>query len=90
MDWKIFFTTFSAIFLAELADKTQLVGITLSAKSGRPLMVFCGSISAYILVTLISVIIGSALANYIKPEVIKAIGGAIFVGMGVLILLGKI
>lgn len=39
MDWKIFLATFSAIFLAELADKTQLVGIGMSAKSGKPLTV---------------------------------------------------
>jgi putative Ca2+/H+ antiporter (TMEM165/GDT1 family) len=31
MDLKIFFAAFSAIFPAELADKTQLVGIGMSA-----------------------------------------------------------
>lgn len=36
MDWKVFFVTFGTIFLAELADKTQLVGIGMSAKSGKP------------------------------------------------------
>ena len=43
MDWKIFLVTFGSIFLAELADKTQLVGITISAKSGRPLTVWAAS-----------------------------------------------
>jgi putative Ca2+/H+ antiporter (TMEM165/GDT1 family) len=36
MDWKVFFVTFGAVFLAELADKTQLVGVGMSAKTGKP------------------------------------------------------
>ena len=61
MDWKIFIATFSAIFLAELADKTQFVGIGMSAKSGKPIIVLLGSISAYTIVTAISVLIGATL-----------------------------
>jgi len=37
MDWKVFLATFTAVFMAELADKTQFVGIGMSAKSGKPL-----------------------------------------------------
>ncbi|HDP16462.1 MAG TPA: TMEM165/GDT1 family protein, partial [Candidatus Omnitrophica bacterium] len=70
MDWKIFFATFGAIFFAELADKTQLVGISISAKSGRPLSVWLGSIAAYIIVTALSVLIGATLGKYIRPEII--------------------
>ncbi len=90
MDWKIFFATFGAIFLAELADKTQLVGIGMSAKSGKPLTVWLGSISAYIIVTAISVLIGSMLGKYIKPELIRYCGASLFVVIGILIFFGKI
>jgi putative Ca2+/H+ antiporter (TMEM165/GDT1 family) len=90
MDWKIFLTTFSAIFLAELADKTQLVGIGMSAKSGKPLTVWLGSISAYIIVTAISVLIGSTLGKYIKPELIRYCGAFLFVLIGILMFWGKI
>ncbi|MFH1957254.1 MAG: TMEM165/GDT1 family protein [bacterium] len=48
MDLKVFIATFRAIFLAELADKTQLVGIGMTAKTGKPLTVWLGSVSAYI------------------------------------------
>lgn len=34
MNLKIFLATFGAIFLAELADKTQFVGIGMTAKTG--------------------------------------------------------
>jgi len=90
MDWKIFLATFSAIFLAELADKTQLVGIGMSAKSGKPLTVWLGSISAYIIITAISVLIGAALGKYIKPELIRYCGASLFVIIGILMFFGKI
>ncbi len=90
MDWKIFLATFSAIFVAELADKTQLVGIGMAAKSGKPLSVWLGSISAYIIVTAVSVLIGATLAKYIKPEIIRYTGASIFVIIGALMFFGKI
>lgn len=90
MDGKIFLTTFGAVFLAELADKTQLVGIGMSAKSGRPITVWLGSISAYIIVTAISVLIGATLGKYIKPELIRYAGASLFMIIGALILWGKV
>lgn len=90
MDIKVFFATLSAVFFAELADKTQLVGIGMSAKSGKPLTVWLGSVCAYIIVTGISVFLGALLSKYIRPELIKYAGGAIFILMGVLMISGKI
>lgn len=90
MDWKIFFATFGAVFLAELADKTQLVGIGMSAKSGKPLTVWLGSISAFIIVTAVSVLIGAALGKYCKPELVRYTGASLFVIIGILMFLGKL
>ena len=90
MDWRILFTTFSAIFVAELADKTQFVGISLSAKSGKPLMVWLGSVSAYMVITAISVIAGSLLGKYIRPEIVRYVGASLFVAIGILMFLGKL
>ncbi|MFH0731716.1 MAG: TMEM165/GDT1 family protein [Candidatus Omnitrophota bacterium] len=90
MDWKIFFATFSAIFFAELADKTQLIGISLSAKSGKPLTVWLGSVSAYLIVTAITVLIGATLSKYIRPDMIRYGGAALFVIVGILMFMGKI
>jgi len=42
MNWKIFITTFTSIFFAEIADKTQLVGLGISAKSNKPIMYCLG------------------------------------------------
>ena len=90
MDWKIFLATFSAIFLAELADKTQLVGIGMSAKSGKPLTVWLASVSAYIIVTAISVSIGATLGKYIRPEIIRYSGASLFMIISILMFLGKV
>lgn len=90
MDWKIFLATFTAVFFAELADKTQLVGIGMSAKSGKPLTVWLASVSAYIIITAISVLIGAILGKYIKPEIIRYAGASSFVLIGALMFFGKI
>lgn len=90
MDWKIFLTTFGAVFFAELADKTQFVGIGMTAKSGKPLTVWLGSVSAYIIITAFTVLIGAVLGKYIKPDLIRYVGASLFVIIGVLMFFGKI
>ncbi len=90
MDWKIIFATFTAVFFAELADKTQLVGISMAGKSGKPLQVWLGSVSAYIVVTAISVFLGAVMGKYISQEFIRYTGAILFVAIGIMMLLGKI
>lgn len=90
MDWKIFSAAFAAIFLAELADKTQLVGLSMAAKSGKPLSVLLGSVCAFFIVTALSVLIGAVIKEYLKPEVVRYCGAFLFIGIGILMLLGKV
>ncbi len=90
MDWKVILATFGAVFFAELADKTQLVGIGMAAKTGKPISVWLGSVSAYIIVTIISVFLGSILARFIKPELMRYLGASLFIIIGVLMLLKTI
>ncbi|MCK9432062.1 MAG: TMEM165/GDT1 family protein [Candidatus Omnitrophica bacterium] len=87
MEWKVFAATFAAVFFAELADKTQLVGIGMAAKTGRPLTVWFGSVAAYILVTVISVFLGALMARFIRPEMIRYFGASLFILVGALMLL---
>ncbi|MCM8762888.1 MAG: TMEM165/GDT1 family protein [Candidatus Omnitrophica bacterium] len=87
MAWKVFIITFWSIFLAELADKTQFVGIGMSAKSGRPLVVLLGSVLAYTVVTLISVFIGATIGKYLKPELIRYAAASLFIIIGIFIFL---
>lgn len=90
MDWKIFSATFAAVFVAELADKTQLVGITMASKSGKPTQVWMGSVAAYIIVTAVSVLLGAVASKFIKPDILKDVGAVLFVLLGILMFLDKI
>jgi putative Ca2+/H+ antiporter (TMEM165/GDT1 family) len=89
MDWKIFGTAFLTLFLAELGDKTQLAVITMTAKTNSKLSIFLGASLALILVTLIGVLVGGVLAEYVPTEWLQRIVAAAFIIIGVLMLLGK-
>lgn len=90
MEWKIFGTAFLTLFLAELGDKTQLAVITLTAKSDSKLAVFLGASTALILVTLLAVLFGGLLTQYVPAEWLQRIVASAFIIIGVLMLWGKL
>jgi putative Ca2+/H+ antiporter (TMEM165/GDT1 family) len=90
MDWKIFATAFLTLFLAELGDKTQLAVITMTADTNSKISVFLGASLALIAVTLIAVLFGGILSQYIPTEWLHRIVAAAFIIIGVLMLLGKL
>ena len=89
MDWRVLFTTFGIIFLAEMGDKTQLVAMTMAAEKKRPWEVFLGASLALAVVSAVGIIVGTALGQYLPIDWIKRVAGAAFVVIGVLILIGK-
>jgi Ca2+/H+ antiporter, TMEM165/GDT1 family len=89
MDWKIFGTAFLTLFLAELGDKTQLAVITMTANTESKVSVFLGASLALITVTLLGVVFGGVLSQYIPTEYLQKIVAASFIIIGVLMLLGK-
>ena len=89
MDWKVFGTAFLTLFLAELGDKTQLAVMTMSAKSESKLSIFLGASLALILVTLLGVLVGGILSEYVPTEWLQRIVAVAFIIIGVLMLWGK-
>ena len=87
MDFKVMFTTFAMIFLAELGDKTQLATFALAAENKTRLAVFIGSATALALTSLLAVLFGGAISKLIPPHYIKAGAGALFVVLGLWMLL---
>ena len=62
MDWKLFASTFAAISLAELGDKTQLATLSLAAGGSSRWVVFGGAALALIATSAMAVLAGETLA----------------------------
>lgn len=89
MDLRLFASTFAAIFVAELGDKTQLAALSLSAGSASKWTVFAASAAALVLSSAIAVAVGEGLSRVVSPIWLKRAAGVIFVAMGVLFLVRK-
>jgi putative Ca2+/H+ antiporter (TMEM165/GDT1 family) len=83
MDWKILATVFVSVFIAEMADKTQLVTMLFAAdKDVSKWTVFFGSASALVLTSAIGVIAGSMLAQVVNVKMMSIIAGSGFIVIG--------
>jgi len=89
MDWQFFWITFGTVFLAEMGDKTQIATLILTAEKGTPWTVLAGACAALCFGTLLVVLLGGVMAQYVPPTVIKKAAGIAFVVIGALVLLGK-
>ena len=84
MEWKLFITVFGAIFVAEMADKTQLVTLLFAAdKEVSKLTVFLGSALALVLASAIGVAAGSLLSQVINARMMSMIAGVGFIVIGI-------
>ncbi|MBI4243875.1 MAG: TMEM165/GDT1 family protein [Planctomycetes bacterium] len=86
MDWKIFFTSFSTIFIAELGDKTQLMALSMSSQSKSTTEILLGACLALILTTIIGVYAGKFMKDWLPEEYLRYISGGLFVLIGAYIL----
>ena len=89
MDWKLFASTFGAIFVAELGDKTQLAALSLSAGATSKWAVFAGSALALVATSAIAVGAGDIVSRYVPAIWIRRAAGVVFVAMGIFFLVRK-
>ena len=87
MDFRTLFTTFGMIFLAELGDKTQLATLCFAAENRSRLAVFLGSAAALVLTSFLAVVCGAFVCRVIPASYIKMGAGALFVLLGLWIIL---
>jgi putative Ca2+/H+ antiporter (TMEM165/GDT1 family) len=84
MDIKLFAAVFGTVFLAEIADKTQVVTLLYASNaSTSKLAVFLGSAAALVLASAINVWAGSVLNHWMNPKYMAWLAGAGFIVVGV-------
>ena len=83
MAWYIpLVVTFIAIFVAELGDKTQLITISFSSKYPH-VPVFLGVFLGMGMITILGVIVGTILFEFIPIFYVKILSGLIFIFFGI-------
>jgi putative Ca2+/H+ antiporter (TMEM165/GDT1 family) len=90
MDIKAMVSVFTVVFLAELGDKTQLAILGLAAESKSLVSVFIGAAGAMVIATVLAVLFGGAIAQYVPVRVVHVVAGLAFIIIGVLMLVGKL
>lgn len=84
MDWKVFVTVFTTVFLAEIGDKTQLATMLYAADAERSRWsVFLGSASALVVAAAIGVAAGALVGKAVPLHWIQWAAGIGFIAMGV-------
>lgn len=69
LDWKVFFTVFGAVFIAELGDKTQLATMLFATdRDVSKWTIFAGASAALIVASAMGVMAGSLLSDFIDPR----------------------
>ena len=83
MELKVFFTVFAAVFIAELGDKTQLATMLFAADREVSKWTVCwGASSALIVATVIGIIAGTVLSEFINERYLNYIAGVGFILIG--------
>ena len=84
MNIKMLLTVFATVFLAELADKTQIATLLFSAdKQISKLGVFFAAATALVLSTAIAVVIGGSASHLLNRRTLSIIAGIGFIVIGV-------
>ncbi|MDC0747314.1 TMEM165/GDT1 family protein [Polyangium mundeleinium] len=88
MDWKLFASTFAAIFLAEMGDKTQIATLTLAGSGSSRWVVFAASALALVSTSAVAVLLGEVVSRHVPAIWVKRAAGLVFVVLGVIYLVG--
>ena len=84
----VFATTLVAFFLLEMGDKTQIATVALAAKYSSLVAVVAGTTLGMMLANVPAVLLGEVAARQLPMQVVHRIAAAIFLALGVSVLLG--
>lgn len=77
-----FWTTFSLIFITEIADKSRIVGLLLATTYRAPWSIFFGMTLGYALLEGIAVALGGMVPAFVSQAWISKAAGIIFILIG--------
>lgn len=84
MNYSLLLTVFTAVFIAELGDKTQLATMLFATdKEASKLTVFLGASLALIATSALGVLLGGVISQYVSEKQLHYIAGAGFIGIGI-------
>ena len=84
MEWKLFATVFASVFIAEMADKTQLVTMLFAAdREVSTMTVFLGAALALAATSAIGVAAGTLLSQHIDVRIMSLLAGVAFILIGI-------
>lgn len=89
MDWKTLATTFAAVFLAELGDKTQLATLALAGGGRARWAVFLGSALALVCASALAVLGAGALGKVVPAVWLRRGGGVLMILLGALLVTSR-
>jgi putative Ca2+/H+ antiporter (TMEM165/GDT1 family) len=88
LEYRILFTVFIAIFIAEVGDKTQLAVMFFAAdREVSKLVVFVGASLALIAASAIGVLAGTLISQYMSEKYLHYLAGIGFIAIGIWTLL---
>jgi len=88
--WKIFFSVFFTVFVAEIGDKTQLATMLFAADAKTSKwVIFIAASLALTLAAGIGVLVGAQLERFISPRTLRIVAGIGFIAIGLWTLLSR-
>ena len=87
MDIRLLVTVFATVFLAEIADKTQVATVLYATQGdNHKLTVFAGAALALVLSSALAVFAGALLSQWLNPRYVSWFAGTAFILVGVWVL----
>ena len=84
MDVKLLATVFVTIFIAEIADKTQIATLLYASNSqNNKIVIFLGSSLALCLASALAVFAGSMLSHWMDGKILGKLAGIAFIIVGI-------
>jgi putative Ca2+/H+ antiporter (TMEM165/GDT1 family) len=82
-NWRVLFTTFTIVALAEFGDITQVLVANLTARYRAPLAVFVGATVGFWIVSGLGVLSGKTITRIVPLAVVRRASGVILLGFGI-------